>query len=67
MKRWINLYPPCDLRRDPCSPWRTTSWTSRHLADRKAKPGRIACIEVEFEPGDGLEKPVSAEHLAGSH
>lgn len=53
MKRWVNFYPPCDSSRDP-HPWRTTSWISKALADKHAKPGRIACVEVEFSQGEGL-------------
>ncbi len=52
MTRWINLYPPCDTHRE--HPWRTTSWNTRALAEKNAKPGRIACVEVQFEPGEGL-------------
>lgn len=50
--RWINLYPPCDTTSE--HPWRTTSWLTRELADRHAKPGRIACCRVAFNDGDGL-------------
>lgn len=54
MRRWINLYPPCDT--EGPHPWRTTSWISRELADAHAKPGRIACVEVAFAHGDGLTR-----------
>lgn len=55
MIRFVNFYPPCD---DTTSahPWRTTSWDTQELADRNAQPGRIACIMVEFEPGQGLDR-----------
>lgn len=51
--RWVNFYPPCDGE-SLSFPWRTTSWISRELADRNAKPGRIACVMVEFDDGAGL-------------
>lgn len=54
-RRWVNFYPPCDT--EGRHPWRTTSWISRALADQHAKPARIACIEVEFEDGQGLPAP----------
>jgi hypothetical protein len=51
--RWINLYPPCDDLSGN-HPWRTTSWHTRELADHYARPGRIACVRIEFKEGDGL-------------
>lgn len=52
MTRWVNFYPPAPLGGE--HPWRTTSWFTREDADRFARPGRIACVRVEFENGDGL-------------
>lgn len=53
MMRWVNFYPPCDSTAG-AHPWRTTSWFSRADAERHARPGRIACVKVEFNEGDGL-------------
>ena len=55
MKRWVNFYPPCE-NCGPDYPWHTTSWNTRELADKNAKHGRIACVEVEFKIGDGLNE-----------
>lgn len=59
--RYVNFYPPCDLT--SIHPWRTTSWTERKDADRYARTGRIACIRVEFNMGDGL--PQCTENCHG--
>ncbi len=53
MIRWVNFYPPCDYISGG-HPWRTTSWHTRGDADRHAREGRVACVMVEFELGDGL-------------
>lgn len=50
--RWVNFYPPCENSWG--HPWRTTSWRTRKLADKNAKRGRLACVQVTFAYGDGL-------------
>lgn len=52
--RYVNFYPPCDADEHTTHPWRTTSWVTRALADRNARRGRLACVCIEFEDGDGL-------------
>lgn len=52
--RWVNFYPPTDGNGP--SQWATTSWKTREWADKHAARGRLACVRVEFEDGDGLSE-----------
>lgn len=61
--RWVNFYPPCDTT--GLHPWRTTSWMSKALADANAKPGRVACVKVDFKLGDGCDDARAKEKEAG--
>lgn len=54
--RWVNFYPPTGPNAAP-----TTSWISRHFADKNAKRGRLACVKVKFEDGDGLQESYKTE------
>lgn len=62
--RWVNFYPPTDGN-GPES-WNTTSWISYCLAEKYAKLGRIACIRVEFETGEGIQNEKVATTNIGS-
>lgn len=44
IKGWLNVYEINDAY----------FYTTRKEADKKAVPGRIACIQIEFEEGEGL-------------
>ena len=44
LKRWVNVYPNDDI----------SAYETREEADRAADHRRIACVEIEFEEGDGL-------------
>lgn len=41
---WLNVYPDGD----------SSSHESREDADSRSLDGRIACLEIEFEEGEGL-------------
>jgi len=45
---WVNVYRPFVESVG-------NAYASKDLADKWAGAGRIACIEVEFEPGEGLQ------------
>ena len=45
LKRWVNMYAGISA----CS-----GHPTKEDADNGATPDRIACIEIEFEEGDGL-------------
>ena len=44
-KRWVNIYH---------NPSAYCPYLTKEAADKKAAPTRIACIEIEFEEGEGL-------------
>ena len=48
IKRWVNVYDPCF---SSCSLWK-----SREAADNNViySNKRVACLEIEFEEGEGL-------------
>jgi len=46
---WINIYP----NGIGCTGY---AYPTRALAHQLASPGRIACVMVRYEPGDGLEE-----------
>jgi hypothetical protein len=49
LKGWINIYPyVCGAE------YRFSYYLSRESADAGAGSDRIACIQVEFEQGEGL-------------
>lgn len=50
--RWVNFYPPAPL--ESAHPWRTTSWHYEDDAHANAREGRIACVQVTFQHGQGL-------------
>lgn len=45
---WINIY------RDPLSYHATTLFKTKEEADENASVVRIACIQITYEPGEGL-------------
>jgi hypothetical protein len=47
-KRWVNIYPNNKLGAS------MNAYEDRDAADDLANPSRIACIEIEFEEGQGL-------------
>lgn len=57
-KMWVNVYRPFVESVG-------NAYASKELADKWAGAGRIACIEVEFEPGEGLNNVDTSGQRAG--
>lgn len=45
---WVNVYRPLIGASG-------TAYETRELADQMAGRGRIACVEIKFEAGEGLD------------
>lgn len=48
LRAFVNIYPPMV---GACG----SAYKTRELADQFAGSSRIACIEIEYSPGDGID------------